>query len=349
MFNEFMYANLKYVSDFGNGTSLCIYEPTHKLYIVKNVDLSYKDYYEKIAKINNPHLAKILYINYSDDSISVVREYISGDSLSDMLKANKTLTEAQAIKITAQVCEGLTELHNQELVHRDVNPNNILITTDGNAIIIDYGIVRSFNQTKSADTVILGTPGYAAPEQFGFSQSDQRTDIYAVGVLLNVMLCGVLPNEKLYAGTYGSIVKKCIQIDSKQRYLNMTELCNALRNQVHPVHPADKIIKQIPGIRSKRTAIVVMSVIGYLFALMFVFTDFTTIKPNFTNYLCALIYWIFILPIPLFCFGNMGGIWDKLPFTQGASKATQRIIYYLLGTFSLFFGFIILGICNQPA
>ncbi len=328
MFNAFMYANLKYVSDFGNGTSLCIYEPTRKLYIVKKADSRYKDYYERIATINNPHLAKILYIDHAEKTLSVVREYISGDCLSDVLKSNRILSEKQAIKITAQVCEGLTELHSQGLVHRDVNPNNILITTDGNAIIIDYGIVRSFNQSKSADTVILGTPGYAAPEQFGFTQSDQRTDIYAVGVLLNVMLTGVLPNEKLYSGTYGSIVKKCIQIDSKQRYLNMTELRDALRNQVFQTHPADKFIKQIPGIRSKRTSAVVMSVIGYLFALMFVFTDFTTIKPSFTNYLCAVIYWIFILPIPLFCFGNMGGVWDKLPFTQGASKSTQRIINY---------------------
>ena len=103
MFNEFMYANLKYVSDFGNGTTLCIYEPTHKLYIVKKVDPRYKDYYERIATINNPHLAKILYVDCSENAISVVREYISGDSLADMLEASKTLSEAQAIKITAQV------------------------------------------------------------------------------------------------------------------------------------------------------------------------------------------------------------------------------------------------------
>ena len=89
MFNAFMYANLKYVSDFGNGTFLCIYEPTHKLYIVKKVDLSYKDYYARIAAINNPHLAKIMYIDYSDNTLSVVREYISGDSLSDVLKTKK--------------------------------------------------------------------------------------------------------------------------------------------------------------------------------------------------------------------------------------------------------------------
>lgn len=348
MFNAFMYANLKYVSDFSDGTTLCLYEPTHKLYIVKKVDISYKDYYESIASINNPHLAKIIYTDCADDKLSIVREYISGDCLADMLKGNKKLTEKQALKITAQVCEGLAELHNQGLVHRDINPNNILITTDGNAVIIDYGIIRSFSQSKTADTVILGTPGYAAPEQFGFSQSDQRTDIYAVGVLLNVMLTGMLPNETLYSGTYGTIVKKCIQIDSKQRYLNMSELRDALRNQVSQAHPADKFIKQIPGIRSKRTPVVVMSAIGYLFAFLFVCTDFSSKKPSFTNYLCAIIYWIFILPIPLFCFGNMGGVWDKLPFTQGASKATQKIIYYLLGSLSLFFGFLILGLCNQP-
>lgn len=115
----------------------------------------------------------------------------------------------------------------------------------------------------------MGTPGYAAPEQFGFSQSDPRTDIYAVGVLLNVLLTGKLPHEQHCDGVYGKIVSKCIQIDSKQRYMSMEELRNAVRNKVEDQSAADSFIKKIPGIRSKRTPVVVISVIGYIFAIIF--------------------------------------------------------------------------------
>ena len=179
-----------------------------------------------------------------------------------LLREKKTLPEAQAIKIISQVCEGLSELHSRGLVHRDINPNNILVTSEGNAVIIDYGIVRSFAKEKSSDTVILGTPGYAAPEQFGFSQSDHRTDIYAAGVLLNVMLTGKLPNEMMYDGFYGEIIKKCVLIDPELRYYNTNDLCNALQNKNRDTGTVDNFIKQIPGLRSKKTSTVVFSIIG---------------------------------------------------------------------------------------
>ena len=107
---------------------------------------------------------------------------------------------------------GLGALHRCSLVHRDINANNILITTDGNVKIIDYGIVRLFDKSKSTDTVILGTPGYAAPEQFGFTQSDSRTDIYALGVLMNVMMTGRLPSEDTARGGISRIIEKCVMI-----------------------------------------------------------------------------------------------------------------------------------------
>ena len=130
--------------------------------------------------INNAHLAKIVYIDEKPDYIEIVREYISGDTLADLISKGHSLPGEKAIRIAADVCDGLSELHKCGIVHRDVNPNNIIVSSDGCAKIIDFGIVRSFSESKSKDTAILGTPGYAAPEQFGFSQSDARTDIYAV-------------------------------------------------------------------------------------------------------------------------------------------------------------------------
>ena len=342
-FYDFMLDNLTPLYELGKGTQLCIYEPTRKLYVIKQIDRGSKSFYERIAAINHPHLAKILYVHEEKDYIAVVREYISGDSLSDLLKEKKTINSEAAISIIAQICEGLEALHQIGLVHRDVTPNNIIITSGGNAKIIDFGITRSFQANKSADTMIMGTPGYAAPEQFGFSQSNAQTDIYAVGVLFNVMLTGKLPNEKLAAAPLGSIISKCIEIDSKKRYHSMSELKLAVKNKIVSGNQAERLIKALPGLRSQKTPIVIMAIFLYMLVAIMTFMHFTTINGGITDIFLAIGSYITAAIIPFFCFHNFLGIWDRLPFTAGSSKRTQRIIYYTLGAVSLLFGMILFG------
>ena len=197
--------------------------------------------------LSNPYLAKILYIAEKDDCIEIVREYISGETLADLMKYNKSLDKNTAVKIAGNICDGLADIHKLGYVHRDITPNNIIISSDGCTKIIDFGIARDFSQNKTSDTYILGTPGYAAPEQFGFSQSDARTDIYAVGVLLNVMLTGKMPNEQKPSGELGRIIKKCIEIDSAHRYKSINELKSVLYNKSSESNLLDRIIKHIPG------------------------------------------------------------------------------------------------------
>ncbi|MGM9680009.1 MAG: serine/threonine protein kinase [Eubacteriales bacterium] len=351
VFNSFIFANLNFVAKLGNGssgedTSLFLYEPTKKLYVVKKVDISRRGFYEKIAAIDSPYLAKILYMEESENTLSVVREYLSGDCLSDLLREKQCLPEQTAVKIAAQVCSGLSELHKNGLVHRDINPNNILITSDGNARIIDFGIVRSFEQKKAADTVILGTPGYAAPEQFGFTQSDCRTDIFAVGVLLNVMLTGKLPGELHARGSLGKIVDKCIQIDSDKRYGNMDELKNAVQNRVVGENcegRADRFIRQIPGLRSRRNSVVVLSAIAYTLAIIFTVINFSMIKGGVLTYLLHILAFLASAVIPFFCFHNVLNIWDRLPFASGSGRRTKAILFRILGILSLIFGIMLFG------
>ena len=82
---------------------------------------------------------------------------------------------------------GLAVLHENGIVHRDIKPSNIIIKNDGQAVLIDFSIARPYSESRSADTELLGTIGYAAPEQYGFSQSDFRTDIYALGATLKTI------------------------------------------------------------------------------------------------------------------------------------------------------------------
>ena len=118
-------------------------------------------------------------------------------------------------------------LHSIGAVHRDVKPENIILRGD-NAVLIDFDAARFHKPENSADTQILGTTGFAAPEQYGLSQSDIRTDIYALGVLINVMLTGEHPSRHLAKGRMGRIVDRCTQVNPQRRYKNVLRLMEAL-------------------------------------------------------------------------------------------------------------------------
>ena len=134
---------------------------------------------------------------------------------------------AEAKQITRQLCQALWVLHSMGVVHRDVKPDNVIIR--GNeAALIDFDASRVYKNEIQEDTQILGTTGFAAPEQYGLSQSDGRTDIYALGVLLNIMLTGEHPSRKLAGGRMGRIVQKCTMVNPNKRYKNILHLMEIL-------------------------------------------------------------------------------------------------------------------------
>ena len=112
-------------------------------------------------------------------------------------------------------------------VHRDVKPENIILRGD-NAVLIDFNAARLHKPEASADTQILGTVGFAAPEQYGLSQSDLRSDIYSLGVLINVMLTGEHPSKKLVEGRMGRVVQRCTQVNPAKRYQTILSLMEAI-------------------------------------------------------------------------------------------------------------------------
>ena len=332
--NEYIYENLKPLYKLGPQTSLCIYEPSRCLYVVKHIPSEIGPYYEKIAESESSVLVKPLYIAQKNGELDVVLEYLSGESLASRLRKG-TLSSKEARRITIAVCTGLFDLHRQGLVHRDINPNNILITSNGEVRIIDYGILRSFLAEKGADTVILGTPGYAAPEQFGFSQSDAKTDIYAVGVLLNVMLTGHLPGERLADGALGAIVKKCIEIDSKKRFEDVNALIDVLKKTAGERKPniATDRAARFVGWRAELGTFLIV----FLFAsLIFVGFDYLmipfVIPIGWT--MCALLYVSFYY----FC---------RLFLSRPLSDEWKRGLLRFLAVYLLFSGLCIYWIVSE--
>ncbi len=224
--NRIIYNSLEPLCDLSNGTKLMLCRGTNRLYTVKRVFGNLATL-TKLTAIDSPYVAKCIWLENKGDYAELVSEFVPGETLDNLLRGGKTLDEKRALRITECVARGLDAIHRLGLVHRDINPNNIIITDSGDAKIIDFGIARTYKGNQSSDTTILGTPGYAAPEQFGFSESDTRADIYALGVLLNVMSTGKLPNEARAKGKINRIVSNCVSVDPEKRYESAADVAKA--------------------------------------------------------------------------------------------------------------------------
>ena len=179
-----------------------------------------------------PQLARVYACYDADGDTISEEEYVDGTLLSDILR-RMLLSEAQASAIARELCLGLKTLHSLGFVHRDVKPENVMLTRQGRVVLLDLDAAAPVLGTPDTNTRLLGTAGYAAPEQFGFARCDVRADIFALGVLLNVALTGEHPSVRLAGGRLGRIVRRCTNTNAAQRYANV----DALLRQLPPVRP----------------------------------------------------------------------------------------------------------------
>jgi serine/threonine protein kinase len=148
------------------------------------------------SRLNHPNIVRALDYNDSGSSPYLVMEFVDGESLGQKLERDGKMSETEAIRIVAQVAQGLHRAHKQNLIHRDVKPDNILLTHDGVAKLADLGLVKEaesdLNLTKTGRG--LGTPHFMAPEQFrNAKNADVRCDVYSLGATLYQMVTGELP------------------------------------------------------------------------------------------------------------------------------------------------------------
>ena len=198
-----------------------------------------------LKKLNHPALPRIIDIEEDETNIYIIEDYIDGRSLDSRLKTEKRFDEETVINWSKQLCDVLIYLHNQKpnpIIYRDMKPANIIVTKENRVKLIDFGIAREFKIENDSDTTYMGTRGYAAPEQYGSSQTDQRTDIYSLGVTMYHLITGKSPNEPPYefkkireidpnfSEGMEYIINKCIQNDPTKRYQSMEELLYDLEN-----------------------------------------------------------------------------------------------------------------------
>lgn len=182
--------------------------------------------YEMLCALVCDHLPQVYDVIETADGYTVLEEYIDGLTVADAM-VERRYTYREAKRVLRCVCHALSVLHEGGFVHRDVKPENVLVRSDGQAVLIDLNISRQVAVAEK-DTKIMGTVGYAPPEQLGLTQSDARTDIYAAGVLLNVMLTGQHPSVRMASGRAGRIVRRCTEVSPGRRYQTAKKLAAAL-------------------------------------------------------------------------------------------------------------------------
>lgn len=201
-----------------------------ELCVKKTLDIYSRDVYEQLASVRIEGVPAVKECVADDGKLIVVEEYVQGRSLKQVLDEQGLLNEEQAYDIAVQLVDILVRLHQLEpaIVHRDIKPSNIIIEKNGHVNLIDFNAARHVNADKNEDTRMLGTVYFAAPEQFGFGQSDERTDIYGLGATINYIMTGDKPGAGIAECRFSDILKKCLMVDAKDRYQSAEELRGVL-------------------------------------------------------------------------------------------------------------------------
>lgn len=220
------YDTLRLMKESPRGTIRLIrHRATGRLFVLRQFTGN-GEVYQKLLPYRHPNLPAIFEAVQEGENCLVLEEYIPGDTLGFLLK-DALFSPGETKKIVTQVCRGLWVLHSLGAVHRDIKPENIILR-GAEAVLIDFDAARVHKPQAEGDTQILGTAGFAAPEQYGLSQSDVRTDIYSLGILINVMLTGQHPSQKLAQGRLGRVVERCTRVNPRHRYKNVLRLMEAL-------------------------------------------------------------------------------------------------------------------------
>ena len=184
------------------------------------------------AKI--PQLPQVFEWRSEDGCTVSQEEYIEGTLLAELLRKT-LLTESQTAAVAREICLALEALHSRGFVHRDVKPENVMLTPQGRVVLLDLDAAAPVLGDPDTNTRLLGTAGYAAPEQFGFARCDVRADIFALGVMINVMRTGAHPSVRLASGRLGRVVRRCTHTNAAQRYESVGALMRRLP-RTKPAH-----------------------------------------------------------------------------------------------------------------
>lgn len=339
---------------------LSLLHNTEDIYIVRNkmngticvkkqMSAELKSIYLFLKQQNNLFLPRIYECVEDGETLIVIEEYLTGKNLKEILE-ERCISEEEAVSITVKLCRALLPLHcaNPPVICRDLKAANVMLTGDGAVKIVDFDISRMYQSGQNRDTKMMGTEGYAAPEQFGFRQTDARTDIYAMGVLLNYMVTKRFPVEEICVGELGVIVRRCVEMNPDDRYQTVLELEQELletRTGKKIPHTVDRVKEKEPlakdwrsflppGFRAGKGWKMILSALLYLTMTVIcldieISSDQKALPHAMVRFEQALIFLAMLAFVAIVC--NYRNIKHHVPFVNSSDRRRRLWGYLLVG------------------
>ena len=233
---EALYETVQTLED---GRSIVRDNASGKLFYKKRLAVFDTKVFDWLKAHRSRYVPKIESYWQDGDELVVIEELIQGETLEQLLSENEnSLPFEERIRILTEVCDGLAFLHSADppIIHRDLKASNIMLTEDGLVKIIDYDAAKLYVEGQTRDTQLIGTQGIAAPEQYGFAASDVRTDIYALGKLLERLLPGNADAAR--------IVSRATRIDPKRRYSSAAQIREPIRRIRERSSGLDRVLEE---------------------------------------------------------------------------------------------------------
>lgn len=236
------------IQDLGDGKSIVRDVPTGRLLYRKVLTVYNTQVFAFLKEHKSRHVPRVESYREDENTLIVIEELVQGRTLEEMLdNEEEPLSFRERIRILTELCDGLSFLHSAQppIIHRDLKASNVMLTEDGVVKIIDYDAAKIYISGEKKDTVLMGTHGVAAPEQYGFAASDVRTDIFGLGKLIERMLPDNVDAAR--------IVEKATHMDPKKRYSSASQIREQiLRIREHASSFDTRLEKVIPGFDPRR-------------------------------------------------------------------------------------------------
>ncbi len=286
--------------------------------VIKYVQIEKKSIYDRLKNIECDSLPEIYDVFEADGRCVIAEKYIKGKSVEQLINENGAFTEKRAIRYMLDICRALKSVHSLKIIHRDISPDNIIIDENDNAVLLDFDIARESRKDKTTDTEILGTAGFAAPEQYGFAQTDARSDIYSMGVILNYMLTGHIVREGVYEKRFfKKIINNAVKIDPDMRYGSIEDMERALKkycghteakgifsqliSDIKQTSMSDLALFPLPGFRTGSVIRMAAALLAYLILVVMLFANSFNSARELIDFV---VIYIAEIIFPMWLFGN---------------------------------------------
>ena len=316
---------------------------TAELVVKKEMPKEMLDVYSKLSCINDENVGIVkVYSCFEDEGKCVeIEEYVNGKTLESVMSDSKYGEEDYA-DIVISICDTLAVLHKMGIIHRDIHPKNIIL--DYNKVkLIDFDIARNKKENTDKDTRLLGTPEYASPEAYGFSQTDERSDIFSLGKLIEQLL----DNNK-----FKHVIDKATEIDPVNRYQSAIELKQDLLMIAEGEQEIKKksFIETVPGFRTNKITHKVIAIFLYFITFLIMTGTALQAEGNIGVKILSVVLFYVWLIIPYALLMNIGNISNYLVRAKYKDNKTKWLVRIMLCVFSFIITSIVLGIflSTQP-